>query len=185
MLIECSGIIIGLFSRYLATLRKNNKYNFGYGRLEVIGTLINSILLIFLSIYIVFEAISRSIHSKYIHKENLILNSLLRLLINLIGIYFFIGLNLFQNKEYINTNNSHNNNKNNIGNIELSNLSSNAKLNNFDEEKNINKNSGRIYYIIYKYIILYIKYLHYIEQANSSNNFDYLNHKNGNLNKIK
>jgi Co/Zn/Cd efflux system component len=149
MFLDCSAIFIGLICRYLGTLSKNNKYNFGYARSEVVGTFINSIFLIFISIYIVFEAISRSIQPKHSHGEILILNSFLRLFINLVGIYLFMGLNVFQNEDYTFSNNSeshsHNSNVNNNNReIELSNLSSDAKLKSFDEENNLSKNSGKI-----------------------------------------
>jgi len=95
MLLDCSAILIGLYSRYLTKKSKNDIYNFGYGRAEVLGTFINSIFLIFISIYIVFESIERSIQPRDIHGDNLILVSFLGLVVNLIGIYFFHGENGF------------------------------------------------------------------------------------------
>lgn len=91
MLLDCSAIIIGLYSRYLTKKSKNEIYNFGYGRAEVLGTFINSVFLIFISLYIVFESVERSIQPKDIHGDNLILVSFLGLVVNLIGIYFFHG----------------------------------------------------------------------------------------------
>lgn len=91
MLLDCSAIIIGLYSRYLTKKSKNDFYNFGYGRAEVLGTFVNSVFLIFISLYIVFESIERSIQPKEIHGDNLILVSFLGLVVNLIGIYFFHG----------------------------------------------------------------------------------------------
>jgi len=89
MLLDCSAILIGLYSRYLSKKSKNEVYNFGYERAEVLGTFINSVFLIFISLYIVFESFERSIQPKDIHGENLILVSFLGLIVNLIGIYFF------------------------------------------------------------------------------------------------
>ncbi len=91
MLLDCSAIYIGMYSRYLAKKNKNDIFNFGYGRAEVLGTFVNSLFLIFISIYIVFESIERSIQPIDIHGDNLILVSFLGLLVNLIGIYFFHG----------------------------------------------------------------------------------------------
>jgi len=149
MLLDCSAIVIGLYCRYLTTKSKNNKYNFGYARSEVVGTFINSVFLIFISIYIVFEAISRSIHPKHIHGENLIFISFLGLIVNLIGIYFFHGEHGFHIHECSHSqshSHSHSHNCNHKGEIELSNLSSEAKLKNFDEEKNHSNISGKLYF---------------------------------------
>lgn len=150
MLLDCSAIIIGLYCRYLTTKRKNNKYNFGYARSEVVGTFINSVFLIFISIYIVFEALARSIQPKHIHGENLMIISFLGLLVNLIGIYFFHGEHGFHNHECSHSHShSHGNNSNstdkNISNMDLNNFSSEVKLkNNFDEENNFKNNSSII-----------------------------------------
>lgn len=91
MLLDCSAILIGLFSLLLSKKNKNDNYNYGYARSEVLGTFINSVFLIFISIYIVFESIERSIEPKDIHGNHLILVSFLGLLVNFIGIYFFHG----------------------------------------------------------------------------------------------
>ncbi len=103
MLLDCSAIIIGLYSRYLTKKSKNEYYNFGYGRAEVLGTFINSVFLIFISLYIVFESVERSIQPKAIHGDNLILVSFLGLVVNLIGIYFFHGEHGFHSHSHGNS----------------------------------------------------------------------------------
>ena len=94
-------------------------------------TFINSVFLIFISVYIVFEAISRSIQPKHIHGDNLIVIAFLGLLVNLIGIYFFHGEHGFHNE----CSHSHDS-QNHKEETNLNQLSSEAKLNNVDEEKN-------------------------------------------------
>jgi zinc transporter 5/7 len=91
MLLDCSAIIIGLYSSYLSDKNKNEKYNFGYLRSEVLGTFINSVFLVFISIYIVFESFERFLQPEEIHSDHLILVSFIGLLVNLIGIYFLHG----------------------------------------------------------------------------------------------
>ena len=88
MLLDCSGVIIGLLSGYLSDFKENEKYNFGYNRSEVIGTFINSVFLFFMAIYIVFESIERFVKSEEILGNNLILVSFLGLIINIIGLFF-------------------------------------------------------------------------------------------------
>lgn len=107
MLLDCSAILIGLYSRYLTKKSKNEIYNFGYGRAEVLGTFINSVFLIFISLYIVFESIERSIQPKDIHGDNLILVSFLGLVVNLIGIYFFHGEHGFHSHGHSGCSHSH------------------------------------------------------------------------------
>ena len=88
MLLDCTAVIIGLYSSYLSEFKANNNYNFGYLRSEIIGTFINSVFLFFISIYIVFESIERFIEPKEVHSENLILVSFIGLLVNIVGLVF-------------------------------------------------------------------------------------------------
>jgi zinc transporter 5/7 len=88
MLLDCTAVIIGLYSSYLSEFKANNNYNYGYLRSEIIGTFINSVFLFFIAIYIVFESIERFIEPKEIHSENLILVSFIGLLVNIVGLIF-------------------------------------------------------------------------------------------------
>ena len=88
MLLDCTAVMIGLYSSYLSELKANNTYNYGYHRSEIIGTFINSVFLFFIATYIVFESIERFIEPKEIHSENLILVSFIGLLVNIVGLIF-------------------------------------------------------------------------------------------------
>ena len=88
MLLDCSAVMIGLYSSYLSNFKANNNYNYGYYRSEIIGTFINSVFLFFIAIYIVFESIERFIEPKEIKSENLILVSFIGLLVNIVGLFF-------------------------------------------------------------------------------------------------
>ena len=88
MLLDCSAVMIGLYSSYLSEFKANNNYNYGYLRSEVIGTFINSVFLFFIAIYIVFESVERFIEPKEVHSENLILVSFIGLLVNIVGLIF-------------------------------------------------------------------------------------------------
>ena len=91
MLLDCSAIIIGLYSSYLSDKNKNKHFNFGYSRSEVLGTFINAVFLYFIALYIVFESLERFVNPKEIHSNHLILVSFLGLVINLIGVYYLHG----------------------------------------------------------------------------------------------
>ena len=88
MLLDCTAVVIGLYSSYLSEFKSNNNYNYGYLRSEILGTFINSVFLFFIAVYIVFESIERFIEPKEIDSENLILVSFLGLLVNIIGLVF-------------------------------------------------------------------------------------------------
>lgn len=91
MLLDCTAIVIGMYSEYLSDKPLDSSYNFGYLRSEVLGTFINSVFLVFIALYIVFESLERFINPKEIHSDHLILISFLGLLVNMIGIYFLHG----------------------------------------------------------------------------------------------
>lgn len=91
MLLDCSAIIIGLYSSYLSEKGKNSQFNFGYSRSEVLGTFINAVFLYFIAFYIVFESLERFINPKIIHADHLILVSFIGLLINLVGVFYLHG----------------------------------------------------------------------------------------------
>jgi zinc transporter 5/7 len=91
MLLDCSAILIGLYSQYLSDKPSDKSFNFGYLRSEVLGTFINSVFLVFIALYIVFESLERFINPKEIHSDHLILISFLGLIVNLIGVYYLHG----------------------------------------------------------------------------------------------
>lgn len=91
MLLDCSAILIGLYSAYLLEKQRTSNYEFGFLRSEVLGTFINSVFLVFIALYIVFESFERFVDPKEIRGNNLILISFLGLLVNLIGIFFLHG----------------------------------------------------------------------------------------------
>ena len=88
MLLDCTAVVIGLYSSYLSEFKSNNNYNYGYLRSEILGTFINSVFLFFIAVYIVFESIERFIEPKEIDSENLILVSFLGLVVNIVGLVF-------------------------------------------------------------------------------------------------
>ena len=123
MLLDCTAVIIGLYSSYLSEKQQNDSYNFGYYRSEVLGTFINSVFLFFIAIYIVFESIERFIEPKKIYSENLILISFLGLIVNIIGLFFahnhneeehHHNENLSENKNVEDNNNNHHHHNENL-----------------------------------------------------------------------
>jgi zinc transporter 5/7 len=96
MLLDCSAIMIGLYTTYLTTLKPNSKFHFGYHRTEVIGTFINSVFLLFIAIYVIFQSLERFIQPKQVDTSHLFTISFLGLFINLIGISFLYNQGIWK-----------------------------------------------------------------------------------------
>ncbi|KAF7973937.1 hypothetical protein HWV62_13880 [Athelia sp. TMB] len=62
MAFDCMAIGMGLFASVMATWAPNERFTYGYGRIETLSGFANGIFLVLISIFIVFEAIQR-IHS--------------------------------------------------------------------------------------------------------------------------
>ena len=88
MFLDCSAIVVGIYSSYLSKRKPDNNYNYGYARSEVIGTFINSIFLVFIAFYIVIESVERFLQPKHIHSEHILFIAIIGLIVNLIGIVF-------------------------------------------------------------------------------------------------
>lgn len=87
MLLDCSAILIGIYSCYLVEKPKTKHLNYGYKRSEVLGTFVNSVFLIFIALYIVFESFARFFNPQEIISDHLIMVSFLGLLVNMVGIF--------------------------------------------------------------------------------------------------
>jgi len=56
---DAGAILIAIFARKIAVKKADKNMTFGYQRAEIIGTLINSITLIIVGLYLIYEAISK------------------------------------------------------------------------------------------------------------------------------
>ena len=59
MAFDCMAIAVGLIASVMATWPANERFTYGYGRIETLSGFANGIFLILISIFIVFEAIQR------------------------------------------------------------------------------------------------------------------------------
>jgi Co/Zn/Cd efflux system component len=59
MLFDCSALLLGLAASYIARWRADEAFSFGYGRAEVLAGFTNALFLLFIAIYILFEALER------------------------------------------------------------------------------------------------------------------------------
>jgi len=56
---DAGAIVIAIFARKISAKKADENMTFGYQRAEIIGTLINSITLIIIGLYLIYEAVSK------------------------------------------------------------------------------------------------------------------------------
>ncbi|KAH9535212.1 hypothetical protein CY35_17G041300 [Sphagnum magellanicum] len=89
MLFDCAALAIGLYASYVAKLKANFKFNYGYGRFEIISGYANAIFLILVASLIVLESLERILDPPEISTESLLMVSVGGFLVNVIGLIFF------------------------------------------------------------------------------------------------
>ncbi|KAG6888566.1 hypothetical protein C0995_007355 [Termitomyces sp. Mi166 len=83
MAFDCMAIGVGLFASVMATWEPNERFTYGYGRIETLSGFANGIFLILISIFIVFEAIQRLLDPPEMNTSQLLLVSSVGLGVNL------------------------------------------------------------------------------------------------------
>ncbi|EGN92271.1 hypothetical protein SERLA73DRAFT_173028 [Serpula lacrymans var. lacrymans S7.3] len=91
MAFDCMAIGVGLFASIMATWPSNERFTYGYGRIETLSGFANGIFLILISVFIVFEAIQRILDPPEMNTSQLLLVSSLGLGINLFGMFAMGG----------------------------------------------------------------------------------------------
>ena len=59
MAFDCMAIAMGLFVSVMSEWERNERFTYGYGRVETLSGFANGIFLILISVFIVFEAVQR------------------------------------------------------------------------------------------------------------------------------
>lgn len=89
MFFDCTALFIGLIASYIAKQEANKAYTYGYGRVETLSGLFNGIFLIFIGVNVLLESVERIYEPQKIETEGLLLVSVLGLLVNMVGLFFF------------------------------------------------------------------------------------------------
>ncbi|XP_031638438.1 zinc transporter 7 [Contarinia nasturtii] len=89
MFFDCTGLMAGLVASVITKWKANDKYSYGYVRAEVLAGFVNSLFLLFISFFILSEAVERAIEPPEVKHERLFVVSVLGFLVNLVGIYAF------------------------------------------------------------------------------------------------
>ncbi|KAI8813535.1 cation efflux family-domain-containing protein [Cladochytrium replicatum] len=89
MLFDSSAILISLIASVIAKWEPNDRFTYGYGRVEVLTGFVNAILLCYASIQILWEAFERMFDPPKLETDQLLVVSILGLIVNLVGIFAF------------------------------------------------------------------------------------------------
>ncbi|XP_018576881.1 zinc transporter 7 [Anoplophora glabripennis] len=89
MFFDCTGLLAGLVASVITKWKANDKYSYGYVRAEILAGFVNGLFLLFISFFLMSEAVERAIEPPEVKHERLFIVSVLGLLVNLVGIYAF------------------------------------------------------------------------------------------------
>ncbi|KZT70728.1 cation efflux protein [Daedalea quercina L-15889] len=91
MAFDCMAIGVGLIASVMARWPPNERFTYGYGRIETLSGFANGIFLILISLFIIFEAIQRLLDPPEMNTSQLLLVSSLGLGVNLFGMFAMGG----------------------------------------------------------------------------------------------
>ncbi|OJT09647.1 hypothetical protein TRAPUB_13900 [Trametes pubescens] len=91
MAFDCMAIGVGLIASVMARWPPNERFTYGYGRIETLSGFANGIFLILISVFIIFEAIQRLLDPPEMNTSQLLLVSSLGLGVNLFGMFAMGG----------------------------------------------------------------------------------------------
>lgn len=89
MFFDCTGLVAGLVASVITKWKANDKYSYGYVRAEILAGFVNGLFLLFISFFLMSEAVERLIEPPEVKHERLFVVSVLGLLVNLVGVYAF------------------------------------------------------------------------------------------------
>ncbi|KAF0695349.1 Aste57867_13831 [Aphanomyces stellatus] len=92
MLFDNGALVIGLVASMISKWPKNDQYTYGYARVEVLSGFVNSLLLVFMAVHFMVEAVERIVDPPTIHTDHLLLTSVGGLIMNVIGLVWFHDL---------------------------------------------------------------------------------------------
>ncbi|KAG8783481.1 putative zinc transporter msc2 [Serendipita sp. 398] len=85
------AIAMGLFASVMATWKPNERFTYGYSRIETLSGFANGIFLVLISVFIIVEAIQRLIDPPEMNTRQLLLVSTVGLGVNLFGMFAMGG----------------------------------------------------------------------------------------------
>ena len=113
MLFDCTALAIGLYASVIARWRPNERFSYGYGRVELLSGFANGVFLVLVwwlfnikeiwcglfmsvccffeqvSVFVLWESMERFFEPPEVNTDRLLLVSVLGLLVNMLGIWAF------------------------------------------------------------------------------------------------
>ncbi len=89
MFTDFISLCFALAGVVIAKLKNNDKQTYGYSRIEIIMSLINSLFLVFISAFIIFESINRFIKPSIVNSSIMLPIAITGLIINFVVMYMF------------------------------------------------------------------------------------------------
>ncbi len=88
MLTDNLALLLSFFAMKFATLPATERKTFGFYRLEILAALLNGIVLVLLSIYIMYQAYIRMVHPQPVEGKLMLIVAIIGLVANVIGAFF-------------------------------------------------------------------------------------------------
>ncbi|XP_063962354.1 zinc transporter 7-like [Lytechinus pictus] len=89
MFFDCTALLAGLVASIISKWRANDKFSYGYVRMEILAGFVNALFLLFIAFFIFSEAVERAVEPPEVRHERLFIVSVLGLIVNLVGIFAF------------------------------------------------------------------------------------------------
>jgi len=90
MLTDNLALLLSFFAMKFATMPATERKTFGFYRLEILAALVNGIILVLISIYIMYEAYLRMLHPQPVHGSLMLIIAVIGLVANVIGALFLM-----------------------------------------------------------------------------------------------
>ncbi len=88
MLTDNFALLLSFFAMKFATMPATERKTFGFYRLEILAALLNGIVLVVLSIYIIYHAYLRMIHPQPVAGKLMLVIAIIGLVANIVGAFF-------------------------------------------------------------------------------------------------
>jgi cobalt-zinc-cadmium efflux system protein len=85
MLADNIALLLSFFALKFATRPATERKTFGFYRLEILAALLNGVVLVLLSIYIIYEAYQRILHPEPVHGMMMLIVAAIGLVANIVG----------------------------------------------------------------------------------------------------
>ncbi len=85
MLTDNLALLLSFFAMKFATMPATERKTFGFFRLEILAALVNGIVLVLISVYIMFQAYLRMVHPQPVQGKLMLIIAVIGLIANIIG----------------------------------------------------------------------------------------------------